>query len=646
MRTCLVCLSFLLLALSPLNAAQEDLASSYYHFSRAYLKSLDQDFKAALEEAEKAVELNPQDSGLRLQFAKLLFEMFRAQRDQEMFEKATEQAEKAIELDGNNAEAHLLLGQIYYRLQRLEEAVAALEKSIEADNDNYLAHYYAANIYMTRGDHDQAIEAFRNVLRLRPTAVQVYQLLASLLRELDRVAEAIDTLEDGLRVSPDEYQLLEMLAGLYRDRGEYEKAIDTYRSIEWEALADPQESAEVVQNLARLLYAVGRYEEALPLLQRLCEQNPQDLALQSFLGVSQTETRRFGDAVETLRAMLAEGRPPRPLYLNSLYSLARALQGSGDRAEAEEVFRQLRDEASDPDEAANRGYYQAARIHLALLAQRARRYDEAVELFRAVLEDEPDNPRNAIWLAFALKDAGREEEAVRVSSQLLEESPEDWDLRVSHAQLLSEMDRYPQAIELLTSALEKGNPESESPYLALNQIHLDHQRHAKALQALEEGFKHFPESQTLLFQRAASFERQEDFQRAEQEFRKLLEQDPDNHSALNYLGYMLADQGVKLEEALGFIKRAVEADPYNGAYLDSLGWAYFRLGKLDLAHKYLLQAIRLNENDPVLFEHLGDLYMEMENVEKARESYQSSLEFATEEEERERAQRKLRELLR
>jgi tetratricopeptide (TPR) repeat protein len=77
---------------------------------------------------------------------------------------------------------------------------------------------------------------------------------------------------------------------------------------------------------------------------------------------------------------------------------------------------------------------------------------------------------------------------------------------------------------------------------------------------------------------------------------------------LNYLGYMLADRGVKLEEALTLIKKAVDLDPSNGAYLDSLGWAYFRLGKYEQSEEELLKASQRIGTDPTVHDHLGDLY--------------------------------------
>ena len=85
------------------------------------------------------------------------------------------------------------------------------------------------------------------------------------------------------------------------------------------------------------------------------------------------------------------------------------------------------------------------------------------------------------------------------------------------------------------------------------------------------------------FLRGTLYERQKLYDQAEIEFRKALAIDPNNSMTLNYLGYMLADHGVKLNEALAMIQKAVELDPQNYAYLDSLGWAYYKLGQYNLA---------------------------------------------------------------
>src|ERR671935_3330024 len=100
-------------------------------------------------------------------------------------------------------------------------------------------------------------------------------------------------------------------------------------------------------------------------------------------------------------------------------------------------------------------------------------------------------------------------------------------------------------------------------------------------------------------------------------FKRVLSMEPQNSMALNYLGYMLADRGVRLEEALGYIKKAVQLDPQNGAYLDSLGWAYFKLGNYDLAEENLRKASQRIGNDATVQDHLGELYQKLGRLKQA-----------------------------
>jgi len=125
--------------------------------------------------------------------------------------------------------------------------------------------------------------------------------------------------------------------------------------------------------------------------------------------------------------------------------------------------------------------------------------------------------------------------------------------------------------------------------------------------------------------RGAMYERMKKYEQAEAEFRKLLAKNPRNASALNYLGYMLADRDVRLEEALELVQRALELDPYNGAYLDSLGWVYYRMGKLEEAERYLRQALERVPRDPTVNDHLGDVYFRQGKLKEAIAQWQISL---------------------
>jgi tetratricopeptide (TPR) repeat protein len=121
------------------------------------------------------------------------------------------------------------------------------------------------------------------------------------------------------------------------------------------------------------------------------------------------------------------------------------------------------------------------------------------------------------------------------------------------------------------------------------------------------------------------YEKMKRYEDAEREFRKLISEDPENASALNYLGYTLADRNIRLNEALEMIQRAVKLEPDNGAYLDSLGWVYYRMGDLENAERYLVRAVEKFSKDPTVHDHLGDVYAKMGRLKDAIEHWQISL---------------------
>ena len=135
----------------------------------------------------------------------------------------------------------------------------------------------------------------------------------------------------------------------------------------------------------------------------------------------------------------------------------------------------------------------------------------------------------------------------------------------------------------------------------------------------------FPGDVTVSFVAGSVYERQKQFADAERKFREVLAKDPLHAPALNYLGYMLAERGERLDEAVGYIKRALAADPYNGAYLDSLGWAYFRQNKLDLADQNLSKAAAQRARDSAVQDHYGDLLFKLGRYQEAVSVWQRAL---------------------
>jgi tetratricopeptide (TPR) repeat protein len=199
-------------------------------------------------------------------------------------------------------------------------------------------------------------------------------------------------------------------------------------------------------------------------------------------------------------------------------------------------------------------------------------------------------------------------------------------IKVEHATVLGDQGKVDEAVTEMR-ALLKGDHDRDT-LLTIAQIYDRGRRYsdeAKVLDEAEKLSKTNEEQAAVYFLRGAMFERSKKFEASETAFRKVIELDPKNAGALNYLGYMLADRNTRLDEAEKLIAKALELDPENGAYLDSLGWVYFRQGKLDQAEGILIRALDRIGQDPTVHDHLGDVYFKLGKTKEAINQWQASI---------------------
>ena len=164
-----------------------------------------------------------------------------------------------------------------------------------------------------------------------------------------------------------------------------------------------------------------------------------------------------------------------------------------------------------------------------------------------------------------------------------------------------------------------------SAYLSLADLLAEDGRADEAHAVLDEASSRFPENVSVPFQRGALYERVKEFGRAEEAFRAVIAREPRHAQALNYLGYMLAERGDRLEEAVALIDRALAIDPGNGSYLDSLGWAYFKLRRHEDARQRLAEAAAQLPFNSVVQDHLGDALAALGRHAEAIAAWQRAL---------------------
>jgi tetratricopeptide (TPR) repeat protein len=212
-----------------------------------------------------------------------------------------------------------------------------------------------------------------------------------------------------------------------------------------------------------------------------------------------------------------------------------------------------------------------------------------------------------------------------------------------HADLVAEKGRVDEGIRSLQQ-LEKGNAEDLDVLSAMVSVYQRAKKFDQAQNVLNTAVQRFSDDEHVYFMQGALYEKQKKYPEAEKAFRKALELQKDDPDVLNYLGYMLADRGVRLDEAESLIEKAVKADPTNGAYLDSLGWVYYKQNRLDMAEEYLKKAVIFVNSDSSIHDHMGDLYYKTKRYEDARNEWNKAIQLSSEQEEIDKVKKKLDEL--
>ncbi len=279
----------------------------------------------------------------------------------------------------------------------------------------------------------------------------------------------------------------------------------------------------------------------------------------------------------------------------------------------------------------------------ALLDERS--LNEALLHARMTLALRPNLHVAWVLLGEIEENMGRKEQALSAYRKVPRGHALHLDAQIRSARLLRALQRREESLELLRE-LTREHAADARPWLALgNALRMD-KRWREAVEAYTEALKRFARIRrgdwVVFYYRGIAHERAGEWHKAEADFRKALKLNPDQPSVLNYLGYSLVDRGEKLHEALKMVRRAVQARPNDGYIIDSLGWAYFRLGRYEDAVRELERAIELRPDDPVINDHLGDAYWMVGRRLEARFQWQHALDADPEPELREQLERKLR----
>jgi tetratricopeptide (TPR) repeat protein len=617
-----------------------DRAAAYYHFALAHMYEeqvatygRSELANKAIEEYRAAIDADPTSAYLTSGLAELYAKTGRI-RD------AVVEAQDIIKRNPNNLEARRLLGRIYLRslgdMQAgsgsesvLKLAIEQYEQIIRLQPDSMDDHLLLGRLYRLNNDLQKAENEFKTAVKLQPGSEEAVTTLAYLYNELGDTARATQVLS-SVPNAERSAKLYSALGYTYEQQKQYKNAVEAYRH----AIELDRDNLDAIRGLAQNLLNDGQADAALEQYKVIADANPEDA--QTYVRIAEIYRKqgKFELALDNLKK--AESMVQDSVEVP--YNIAAIYQAQGRYDEAIPIMRDLLKKSEKSDGKYSNGEKSNRAVFLERLGSIYRdqgNNQAANEIFRQIiaLGGDENIERGYQQIIDTWREAKEWQKATDTAKEAVQKLPGSRDLKMVLASQQADMGEADKALRDVRAMLKgdanaKSSSDDRQVYIALAQMNTRLRRFSDAEQALDKAEQlssKTDDKEYVWFLRGSTFEREKRYAEAEEQFKKVVASDPEHASALNYLGYMLADQNTKLEEALGYIKRAVDLDPANGAYLDSLGWAYFRLGKYELAEDSLLKASQKINTDPTVHDHLGDLYQKTGRLKLAATNWERAL---------------------
>ncbi len=511
----------------------------------------------------------------------------------------------------------------------------------EGPREETIRHYLAGRWLERAGDRDGALAEYSRALAATPDDAGVLLRLAELSTHDGQPLRTIDYADRVLAIDSSAARAHWLRgAALFQLR----RTEEAYLALERAAIHGADQP-EILRTLARVAESLSRTERVAQVYAQISGVEPEDAEAWFQRAASEARLGRFALADSLLaRSLVLDPIRPGAIFLRAWVheNLGRLESSIADYRQHLQVHVQ-----DDP-----------TRRRVVMLLARSGRMEEALSAAREVAEASPLDPEALVVLADLAYAKGRTRDGADALRRMRGTAPDDPRLVARSIGVLARHQRRREGIELADAWVRRQKAEPDALLLAAR-AHAALGDAAGAATLARRAAKASPDSLSIRRLLARVLEEAGRPEEAEAEFRSLRQRwptdigvlldlgslrerrgdldgavgagrealtlRPEAHEAQNFLGYLLADRGRDLEQALALIRSALEADPDNGAYVDSYGWVLFRLGRLEEARVQLERALALTGGDPVIHEHLGDVYTALSLAERAREQYQLSL---------------------
>jgi tetratricopeptide (TPR) repeat protein len=503
-------------------------------------------------------------------------------------------------------------------------------------------HYLKAYKFEREGDFDKAARHYALVVQFDPTQENLQTHLVSLYLRTGQFQQALEAGQDAIGRFPNNVRVRMVLGDILSSQGKHQEALDHYQKV----MEVEPSNARAYLLAGHNLKALKQYEDARDLFQRATVVEPANPLGYHYLGSALVRTGEMQSAEEKFKKSLTL----RPSFIEARENLARVLELQKKYPEAMEQYKIILKlkpddkkinehlkridvvagaQSTDNVEVATVPPFEPGEVNIhtqiGIIFYEQAVYLEAVDEFRLALANEEDKELRLV-IAKIYELFGRMDKAItEVEAYRKDDAGEESiDILLNLARLYGLNKEMRKSIDLLKKAVVM-DLDNDRLYHALALAHMSLNENEEAYQNINKAIKLNDKKDTYYFEQGALLERLGKYDQAIASMKQTLELNPHHSNAHNFIGYIYATKGEDLDKALSHLEQALNIQPRNGYFLDSLGWIYHKKGEPKQALVHIKKAMVYAQPDPVLYDHLGDVYFSMENVTEARKAWKTSL---------------------
>ncbi|MDH5252729.1 MAG: tetratricopeptide repeat protein [Nitrospira sp.] len=519
-------------------------------------------------------------------------------------------AQAAARTPDSAATYHFMLGYQAELAHDLDTALREYRTALAADPASQEVKARLAGLYFGLGDLANAAQYAEEVGEGAGQDVQLLTQMAGILTGAGKSERALRLLDKAIRHAPERGEAYFSKGIILLNQKQIAQAEQTVK----EGLKHTSDSPVGYYYLGRISIESGNTEQALDSFDRAIAVNssfePAYLAQASLYESKQDK----GKAIDVLKKYLHQVNPRNKDVRQHLIQLYVANKDyAGGLAELEKM---LEEDPGDLD----------AQLRIALIYGEKKEFSKAIDQLTTILKARPAELKVREYLGYLYEEIKDFPKAIDTYQFNIRLDPTFTESHIHLGVLQYRLKKFPEAITHLSEAVRL-TPKQPEPHIVLGLAHLQSEQYEKASHVFEQGIHHNPKHADLHFNLGTAYDKLNRFDDVVKAMESALALDPHHADALNYLGYSYAERGIKIDQALSLTRRAVALKPENGYYIDSLGWAFYKSGLLAEALTEIKRAVSLVGDDPVIYEHLGEIYMKQQKLSDAREAWLHSLEL-------------------